>query len=306
MKFKKTKIDRFMKNLIKDIASLGGVLLAVLLLYVLVARPHNKKADALQQQLSRAQLKIKQYESFLEFSSKLTHQKDVAQAIFSRYDVAIRAHGGYEQGFVDDIGRLCRDADLRAENVTPISIEQKPAWTIGLIASYQKLDNFLLGLERYYRVEAISMERGAQSSGHKISITISSLGMAVPKSAGMPLTDGLDVFDLYERIDTAVTSIGRKESLSPPNVNVTSDPMVSSELYAPVARQESPRASAPAAPSTPQLPIDGIYWDPETPAVVVEGKAYSEGDTVRGMKILKINQDSILVSYNGQKLTLRK
>lgn len=302
---KKLSLDRFTKNLIKDIATLCGVLFAVVLLYVLLFRPHAKKADSLQQQLSRAQLKIKQYESFLEFSSKLTHQKDMAQALFSRYDVTIRANGGYEQGFVDDIGRLFRESDIRVESITPISVESKPAWTIMFNASYQKLDNFLLNVERFYRVEALNMERGGQSSGHKVSVTLSSLGMSVPKEAGQPAVDGLDVFDLYERIDTALSSISRKEGLAPSSLNIPVDPMISAELSAPVARKEAPREE-PAAPAGPLLPIDGIYWDPETPAVVVAGKAYSEGDTVRGVKILKINQDSILVSNNGQKLTLRK
>jgi type II secretory pathway component PulC len=59
------------------------------------------------------------------------------------------------------------------------------------------------------------------------------------------------------------------------------------------------------APKPPDLPtIQAILFSSSHPSVVLNGIPYQEGETVRGMKILKIARDKVIVQRNGQTMEL--
>jgi len=69
----------------------------------------------------------------------------------------------------------------------------------------------------------------------------------------------------------------------------------------PVAAQKP----APPAPKPPELPtVQAILFSSSHPSVVLNGIPYQEGESVKGMKILKIARNKVIVEWNGETMEL--
>ena len=53
--------------------------------------------------------------------------------------------------------------------------------------------------------------------------------------------------------------------------------------------------------------LQGIFWSSSHPSVILQGKTCEEGDSVEGMRVLKIARDKVTVEWKGQtkELTMR-
>lgn len=78
---------------------------------------------------------------------------------------------------------------------------------------------------------------------------------------------------------------------------------------APPVTAANPPAPAPQPAPVPiqivaqtsTLPkVQGIFYSASHPTVVLDGDIYSEGDKIKGMKILKITPDKVTVEHGGQ------
>jgi thioredoxin-related protein len=79
----------------------------------------------------------------------------------------------------------------------------------------------------------------------------------------------------------------------------------------------APVIAAPAATVPAQWPappprmagdeprLQGIFYSPSHPSIILEGKNCMEGDSVNGMRVLKIAPDKVTVEWNGQAKELR-
>jgi thioredoxin-related protein len=76
---------------------------------------------------------------------------------------------------------------------------------------------------------------------------------------------------------------------------------------APPARPEAPaaavaikRSARPAYKPGDEPKLQGILYSASHSSVVLDGKVCEEGDTVRGMRVIKIAPDKVTVEYQGQ------
>ena len=51
--------------------------------------------------------------------------------------------------------------------------------------------------------------------------------------------------------------------------------------------------------------LQGIFYSVSHPSIILEGKSCEEGDSVKGMTVLKIRRDAVLVQWNGEEKELR-
>jgi hypothetical protein len=55
----------------------------------------------------------------------------------------------------------------------------------------------------------------------------------------------------------------------------------------------------------PGFKIEGYVWGSSIPQAIIEGTVYSEGDMVKGAKIVKIDKTGITLLYNGNKYIVK-
>ncbi len=51
--------------------------------------------------------------------------------------------------------------------------------------------------------------------------------------------------------------------------------------------------------------FEGIFYDPDTPEAVINGKNYGRGAEIGGVKIAEIHPSDLVVQFEGRRLTVR-
>ena len=52
--------------------------------------------------------------------------------------------------------------------------------------------------------------------------------------------------------------------------------------------------------SPPTISLEGMVWDSQMPQAIINGQIAKAGDTVSGCKIIQIDRDGVMVSYQGR------
>jgi len=78
------------------------------------------------------------------------------------------------------------------------------------------------------------------------------------------------------------------------------DPMV----FKPVKTVEPAPNNATTPEQPPEIRIDGIVWSNTKPLAIIGKKIISEGQTISGAKVVKINKDSVEFEKDGKTWTL--
>jgi hypothetical protein len=74
---------------------------------------------------------------------------------------------------------------------------------------------------------------------------------------------------------------------------------------APVTAAPIPQPVAPPQPRSHEPKLQGILFSPSNSSVVLNGRTCEEGDSVRGVRVLKITRDEVTVEIEGQTKVLR-
>jgi hypothetical protein len=56
----------------------------------------------------------------------------------------------------------------------------------------------------------------------------------------------------------------------------------------------------------PKLMIEGIIWNTHMPQAIVNGQVVRIGDTVSGVKIMKIEKQGITIDYSGESVLIKR
>lgn len=68
---------------------------------------------------------------------------------------------------------------------------------------------------------------------------------------------------------------------------------------------ETPSETEPApAVELPSLELQGVFWGIPSPQAIINRKIVSVGDQIEGVRIVSISRDGVVVSLNGQDVTL--
>lgn len=75
-------------------------------------------------------------------------------------------------------------------------------------------------------------------------------------------------------------------------------------LQALLKTQANATLSTPEAPPMPPLKVQGIFWGAIPPHAIVNDQILREGDTIQGVRVVKINRTGVTVEYEGTQSTL--
>jgi len=75
---------------------------------------------------------------------------------------------------------------------------------------------------------------------------------------------------------------------------------------APGAREEK-KEDKPGKKSrrSQDIKVDGIFWDPTTPMVSINGRILSEGEKIKKFQVIKIYPDHVVLDLEGKKVVKR-
>ena len=121
-------------------------------------------------------------------------------------------------------------------------------------------------------------------------------------------------------VETVTTPSAEPVSLAPSTVVIASQqneaaeaapvavaPVVSASDPVPTPKAE-PVNSAMALPAVaapfPTLKLQGIFFNPSRPSAVINGKTYSVGASVAGVRLIKIEPESVTVEWQGEQRVL--
>lgn len=71
-----------------------------------------------------------------------------------------------------------------------------------------------------------------------------------------------------------------------------------------VVQPSNPPITTPLRTAEPVFKLQGLYWRPNRPSAVVNGKTVYVGDRVETARVTSIDQKSVTLSVNGQSKTL--
>ena len=94
------------------------------------------------------------------------------------------------------------------------------------------------------------------------------------------------------------TQIGRNA----PGVSPAERPATNSAVPTNVSllSNSSVAAAEPPKPTFPMLKLQGVFFRPSSPSVLINSKTVSVGEKVAGAKVLRIERDSVTVEWNGE------
>lgn len=274
-----------------------GCLLVLVLSFLLIVGPQTRRLHTLRNEEEALKKKSQSYKYFDEFASKMEQQRIKVQAVIEKSNVNLTLSEKSDQNFLDDIGRICKDAYIKLENINPV--ENGRAWKISFADNFHKIVNFMALIEKDFKVESFSIRSGEMNREHHVEMTISPLRFT---PAEAPQTD--DFMDLFEKTNAMIAKVEEQQAAKKEYPSLAKDPMYYGDTIVRTARTETPREPQEEAP--PEISIEGIYYDPATPVAVIEGKAMREGDTIRGIRIEKIKEKSIVVTWHSKTFTLRQ
>jgi len=291
---------------------LGGyaavIVLGLALYYHFTVANASKKLRELSTSIIVVEAKYARYEKFDSFQNALADARGKTEALLPDYINILSGAQKSQNAYLDQISAMTVQSRVKLDKIAPDEVTGKRFWNISFTANYKSTCEFFCLLEKYFKVESVTIIGGGELALHKTEVKVSAVTDAVASMKMNPVT-GKDIFDLYTEAMEAVSKVSTRETeLDALQLTREFDPMYFAEtIFIPV-KQEAPKpAPKPrAAVETPQIRIDGIYWDPSTPVVVINGKAYKEKEEVNDIMIDKIGQESISVTWKGHKFEIKK
>ncbi|MHB9154477.1 MAG: hypothetical protein ACYC5N_02145 [Endomicrobiales bacterium] len=282
----------------------AACLLGLALFFSFVVRPQSKILGEMKSEDAAMKNKSQSYRYFDEFTHKLEQQREKVTAVIDQSDVDRSVTEKNEQNLLDAIGRICKEAGIKFDTINPVENEQ--AWIIVFSADYRRAAGFLQLLEKSFKIESYDMKSGEINLEHKVEMTLVPIRLSAADNKDASPSDFID---LYDKTNEIINTIETKQATRKKEyVEIRKDPMYYGDTIMSLARpaqQASRPAAADTGPQAPDITIDGIYWDPVTPVVVIGGRAMREGDTFKGVTVEKILEKSISVNWRSRSFTLR-
>ncbi|MGA2091700.1 MAG: hypothetical protein ABSH12_09625 [Endomicrobiales bacterium] len=278
--------------------------------YVIILRP-----QIVGWHLARTEhvLVMKNFERYRDFG-RLIKKINQQQELLITQGKNINADGAVpektERQFFLIINDMCDQTKIHLKTTKPMSMpDGRKAWTLTFDADFRQINLFLFLVEKKFKIESLSIVSGQPSSNHAVEITIAELfNTSAIEAANNEVIDrftGKDLFVLYDEVGRLFSNVERRRTLldaySPPSRDLL---LYSDTLFYTRVRPVVQKVHAPV--ETPHIKIDGIFWDPDVPVVVIEGRAMRLGDTINGTQILSIGQKSIVVKYHDREFTIVK
>jgi len=154
--------------------------------------------------------KYMQYENLTVFKGHLADEKNRTQNIVSAYGNISADAKKTENSYLDQIGQVAAQTNIKLDRITPGESNGKTSWDISYNSEYKGICDFFSLLEKYFKVEKFQITSGEFNPKHKVSMTLSAL--AEPTDQGGQSPDTRDIFDLFNEASGIQKNIEMKEN----------------------------------------------------------------------------------------------
>jgi len=283
----------------------AAILVFLSLYYHFTVSNYTRKLSSFQGRIKAVNVKYLQYENFGAFKERTEQNKQKIVQVLSGYEDIFSGAQKSQNTFLDRISEISVQAKINLDKITPDESTGKKNWNVNFTSDYKGICDFFALLEKYFKVESFAVTSGEFRPMHLAQIIVS--GTAVAPAATAPDVSGRDIFDFYGEASEVLKQIEAKENVAN-SVQITArkDPMYFEETIFPTEKRQEVKKQQKVSYDAPSVKIDGIYWDPSTPVVVIDGKALKEKEEYNGVTIDKINEGSVSVVWKGRKFTLKK
>jgi len=276
------------------------------LYYYFAVTFNTKKMSQLSEVVEALKVKSMQYHGFSEANQKTRQEKEKAEGLLAGYANVMSSVEKSQNSFLDQINEVAVQSKVKLDKTAPVESNGNKYWDISFTADYGRICEFFTQLEKYFKIENFNIS-GAQPDNkpEKVSARLSALASKISLNAAGNDDGKREIFDLFSEVDELLKNIETKDA---ENASVrlanSYDPMSLSDTIFFVEKKKEEVKKAVVV--RPPVTIEGIFWDPATPVVVIAGHALKEGEEYNGVKIEKIYENKVTVSWKGRNFDLKK
>ena len=248
-------------------------------------------------------------DDFTNIQTRMDEESKDIENIISEYEDTFCTNEQKINSYKDKIKDLLQEIEIPILDDT-ISQEEKEdksiEFELNLRADYSQICKFLFELERYSAVSFISMD---YLGNVKIKVK--------PILFSTPVNDSFYGRTSVDFIDDDIKRIGFFKEISDQIFEIKDvgyiqtwrdfepipkDPFY---FYEPIRQTKVTNNTKKKKKLKPQLKVpptivlDGIMYEKINPVVIIDGKFYYTGSVYKNCKIIKINENSIDISYYG-------
>jgi hypothetical protein len=241
--------------------------------------------------------------------------KERTEEMLLGYENSLAGAQMSQNSMLDQISEISIKSNIRLDKMAPVEQNKKKFWELSFTADYASICAFISELEKYFRVEGLRIVSGEfNNSASRADLRVSSLSGEMFGSEFRKKSSEKDIFELYDEVTYLLKDIQAKEVENASYLLLkTRDPMAYTDTIFPAEKkievkkkEEKKEEKKKVVVDRPPVTIEGIYWDPTMPVVVIRGNAMKEGEEVNGVKIEKIYEDKITVLWKDRKYDLKK
>lgn len=307
------KIDLAASIWLKLAGYTAAIIAGLLLYFYFMVAGSSRRLARLTREVELLNAKNANYNRFLDISRDMQQKKEKAEALLANYNNVLAGVDKTQNSFLDQINEVAFQEKVKLDKLAPIEANGKKYLDITFSSDYKSICRFFTQLEKYFRIEKFGIIGADLSNGpEKVEVRVSALAATISLSGAKNDAETRDIFDLYAEVEAFLKNIEAREaeSASLQLVNMQ-DPMSLGDTIFPVEKKKEEKVKEKekekeAPVDKPPVTLDGIFWDPSTPVVVISGKALKEGEEFNGVKINKIGENNVTVIWKGRKFDLKK
>lgn len=296
---------------------IGGISLVsyiiVLLIFIFINKSQTKKINDINKNINDLTNLINRHKYFASYLDNIKIQVEEISKIIETFKSYIIQDDRIESIFLREISKNSKLAKIKLDNISKVnstSTDQKDfekvMWNISLVATFPQFGEFLTLMEKseyFWGLENFSINSGKEKTKHQITLSIFSI---------LPSTASLNIESQKFMIEDANFNFAEFQQTSNKNLDkikmkqkeilssfvVDRDPFFWGDTLFPVKTAEK-RMTPP-----PELLLQGITWEEDTPLAVINNKVLKEGDVIKGAKVIKITEQYVIFGWEGRRFTI--
>ncbi|MBN1822746.1 MAG: hypothetical protein JW803_00345 [Endomicrobiales bacterium] len=278
-----------------------GIVLAALVvstasLFLFFIKPYEKNLAELKEEMASVEARFQNYRSFEEKKPVIGELRLKISEMMEKFRVNLASSEAQNRNYLDEISAIASETGVKIDKISP----SEKTWGVAFTAKYTNLVRFIARIEKNFKLQNLTVKSGENEPVNAVEMTIE----AIAPNFGFPKPEGVDFFVTLNDVASDVSAIEEKDvdldvSDVPPR-----DPMSFAETIFP--QEKKPKIRVQKQAPRPPVKVDSIFWDPSTPVVVIDGRAWKEGEEINGVEIIKINEDDIKVKWRSKTYTLKK
>lgn len=295
----------------KPLLTSATFLVLLVFAYLIILRPQIVAWQLSNVELAKAIKTFERYRDFEKIVSKIDQQRGDLSGADIQNAVSVPPADRIEQAFFETMNTICDQTKVRIERTAPTVLsDSRKSWALSFVGDFTQTCQFLSLVERSYRIESLALTSGLQTARHTVDVHVAEL---IPQALIDKVHNdviekftGKDMFVLYDEVARLIADIRTQSAKAAQFKPPARDVFLYADTFYYVPADQAPQEKVRAVDESPKIRIDGIFWDPDVPVAVIEGKALRQGDTIKGARIIEIQEKAVVVKYKEKKYTLSK